>query len=235
MPFHSQIQQDSLLDAHIFHGLRNGVFVELGALDGVKFSNTLFFEQERGWTGICIEPDPTSFAKLRVNRPTAVCLQVAAAGASGPREFILGEEIGGFAGSADLKRINREKLYRGHTTVLAMTLDMILKDSKVEEVHYLSLDVEGAEKEVLGGINFSAVTIHAMTIECNDPRDQAAMVDAVGPRFALAGRHAFDLFFLLRESPFATGLDALSAAIAEANRPIPRETIRARLKRALRL
>jgi hypothetical protein len=47
---------------------RNGFFVELGALDGVKFSNTLFFERERGWNGICIEPDNGYFEQLKRNR-----------------------------------------------------------------------------------------------------------------------------------------------------------------------
>ncbi len=44
----SQIGQDMILDEQIFKGKRNGVFVEVGALDGFGASNTYFFEKERG-------------------------------------------------------------------------------------------------------------------------------------------------------------------------------------------
>ena len=54
--YYSQIQQDFLLDTVVFHGLRNGTFVDVGANDGVSLSNTLTFERDRGWTGLCIEP-----------------------------------------------------------------------------------------------------------------------------------------------------------------------------------
>lgn len=44
-----------------------GVFVEVGAFDGVNLSNTKHFE-EKGWTGLCIEADPRQWHKLLVNR-----------------------------------------------------------------------------------------------------------------------------------------------------------------------
>ena len=52
----SQIQQDLILDQQIFKGKSNGVFVEVGALDGFGASNTWFFEMERNWSGLLIEP-----------------------------------------------------------------------------------------------------------------------------------------------------------------------------------
>ena len=46
-------------------GLRKpGVFVELGALDGKKFSNTFMLERCFGWRGILIEANPINFARL---------------------------------------------------------------------------------------------------------------------------------------------------------------------------
>ena len=52
----SQIGQDLILDQQIFKGKSNGVFVEVGALDGFGASNTWFFEMERNWSGLLIEP-----------------------------------------------------------------------------------------------------------------------------------------------------------------------------------
>ena len=53
----SQAGQDVFLDQVLFKSkLRNGFFIEAGAFDLVTHSNTLFFEMERGWTGILVEP-----------------------------------------------------------------------------------------------------------------------------------------------------------------------------------
>ena len=51
---------------------RGGYFVEAGALDGVQASNTLLLEEDYGWTGICVEPDPQLYAELVENR-TCIC------------------------------------------------------------------------------------------------------------------------------------------------------------------
>jgi hypothetical protein len=47
-----------------------GTFVELGAGDGLKHSNTLFFE-ERGWRGVLIERIPAQYERCILNRPLA--------------------------------------------------------------------------------------------------------------------------------------------------------------------
>ena len=53
----SQGGQDNFIDQVIFKSkLRDGFFIEAGADDLMTDSNTLFFELERGWTGILVEP-----------------------------------------------------------------------------------------------------------------------------------------------------------------------------------
>jgi len=44
----------------LLSGRRDGFFVECGAADGESFSNSLFFELERNWTGLLIEANPRS-------------------------------------------------------------------------------------------------------------------------------------------------------------------------------
>jgi hypothetical protein len=48
---------------------KNGIFVELGALDGITYSNTKFFEDTLKWRGILIEPVVENYEKLIKNRP----------------------------------------------------------------------------------------------------------------------------------------------------------------------
>ncbi|MCH7535874.1 MAG: hypothetical protein IH948_09075 [Bacteroidetes bacterium] len=65
MKYYSQLGQDRFLDEEIFKRKRDGFYVDVGAVDGLHFNNTLFFERERHWKGMCIEPNPIEFRKLR--------------------------------------------------------------------------------------------------------------------------------------------------------------------------
>lgn len=66
---YSNAMQDLSLHSHFFRGQRNGVYVEIGAMDGVGASNTLFFEQHLNWTGVLIEPSACGMCVLPKLRP----------------------------------------------------------------------------------------------------------------------------------------------------------------------
>jgi hypothetical protein len=68
MNFFSRAGQDRFLFENFFRGKRNGVFVDVGAQDGEKFNNTLFFERFMDWRGLCVEPRADAFAKLAARR-----------------------------------------------------------------------------------------------------------------------------------------------------------------------
>jgi len=61
-----QFNQSAVVDAFL-RGKRDGFFVEAGAWDGEYLSNSLFFERERNWTGLLVEPNRAAFGKLVVN------------------------------------------------------------------------------------------------------------------------------------------------------------------------
>ena len=54
-PSQSQWGEEKWLLEHFFAEKRNGVYVELGAVDGVRFSNTLALHTCRDWTGVLVE------------------------------------------------------------------------------------------------------------------------------------------------------------------------------------
>ena len=58
---YSEYRQDMFLDEIIFKQMKNGFFIEAGADDFVKSSNSLYFEQKYNWTGLLVEPVPTRF------------------------------------------------------------------------------------------------------------------------------------------------------------------------------
>ena len=65
--YYSQAGQDRWIDENT-RGKTDGYFVDIGAFDGIEYSNTYFLEQHRNWCGICIEADITNFDKLKNNR-----------------------------------------------------------------------------------------------------------------------------------------------------------------------
>lgn len=178
----SQEGQDKWLTQFLLPGLKNGTFVEIGAFDGVSFSNTLFLEQELGWSGLAIEPNPNSFSKLTENR-TCECIHGCVLNKSGTQAFELveGEStmLSGAQGYRDLRhteRIHREiNANRGQIQLIEVpcfTLEQLLEEHSIRRVDYLSIDVEGAELAILENLRLDEFDIRVIGVENNyqDPR-----------------------------------------------------------------
>ena len=67
MQYYSQYGQDKFLFENFFINKKEGFFLDIGAHDGVNGNNTFLFEKI-GWSGVCIEPIPSVFEKLKKNR-----------------------------------------------------------------------------------------------------------------------------------------------------------------------
>ena len=79
--YHSQFREDETLHRWIFNDTQEnwnpGIFVEIGALDGLSGSNTLFFERMYDWRGVLIEAQPDNAKKLMSsNRTKSVKLPI---------------------------------------------------------------------------------------------------------------------------------------------------------------
>lgn len=184
MTFYSQMGQDKFLDGAVFRAMRDGVFVDVGAHDGESLSNTYFFEKERGWKGICVEPIPSVFEKLKNLRKESVCYQVAVDRDETEKTFYLGEGhpemfsvLTNHLDPRHYIRIQNEVRDNGGIlkTIPVQTkrLDSLLKEQGISHVNYLSIDVEGAEFGVLDSIDFSTTTFDIIEVECNYEELQA--------------------------------------------------------------
>ena len=161
---------------------RDGFFIELGANDGLKQSNTKYFELFRGWSGILIEPDPKNYSLLRHNRSekseffNAACVsfdfpeaEIAMMYSDLMTSPLEGRnEIPNARAHAKLG----EEFWGGESYEFlapARTLNSILKEAHApSNIELLSLDVEGAELEVLLGLNFSQYSFDYLLIESRD-------------------------------------------------------------------
>jgi hypothetical protein len=64
-----QFDQDRWVAEDVYSSMRDGYFVELGANNGLLYSNTVELERRYGWRGLCIEASWSKFAELQANRP----------------------------------------------------------------------------------------------------------------------------------------------------------------------
>ena len=160
---------------------KKGYFIEIGGADGITNSNTVVLEQQYGWNGVCIEADPDQYLLLKNNR-SCITVNSACSSTSGEKlEFILStknsshkfRQMSGLLNFAkkykkellDSKKQNPECSF----LVTTKTLTEILDEVKApENIDFLSLDVEGAELEVLQGINFEKYKIDCILVEHNN-------------------------------------------------------------------
>lgn len=141
---------------------RNGVFIEFGAYDGVIFSNTHLLEKQFGWTGILIDPVPSHYASMKRNRN---CKTIHAAITVDNNKSVLIEELP----ASDLSRvIKRYKIFKKIHKVQAFTLPQVIDQNLIsKEIDFLSIDIEGADLEILESLDFNQYKIKAICVEHN--------------------------------------------------------------------
>lgn len=173
--YHSQDGQDKFVDA-LLEKKAGGVFVEFGALDGVLHSNTLFFERERDWIGLLIEANPDAFARLeKSGRRGSLYVNCAVYDRTGYAEF---EKIeGGLYGWSGIRetiepahweRIRKSaNPNRSIISVPCARLADILDHWGHSKIDYMSIDVEGAEENILRAFPWDKFDIDVLGVEDN--------------------------------------------------------------------
>ena len=131
---------------------RDGYFIEVGANDPRGGSQTWLLEQQ-GWRGILVEPQAALYQKLVAARPRSRVHQ-AACGAPdkcGLATLHVASQDGfsTLQPQADSHGIN----FVGNETVQVVTLDSLIETEGNPRIDFVSIDVEGAELEVLRGFS----------------------------------------------------------------------------------
>ena len=178
---YSQYEQDKFVDIY-FKKKDNGFFLDIGAHDGISFSNSYFFEKERGWSGICIEPNPDVFVLLnknRLSRNYKVCISDTEGSVVFRKIVGYSEMLSGILEFMDQKHIDRinDECAKYNSTfedikVESRNLNAILKSDNIKHIDYLSIDTEGAESKIIKSIDLDEINIEFLTVENNDSSDE---------------------------------------------------------------
>lgn len=164
----SQNGEDLIL-WEFFGKKRTGVCVDVGAYDGVGFSNTYFFEAI-GWSAVLVEAVPELYAQCVAARPYSTVVHAACGAHQGQVEFTVVEGARGVATLSSMKpdrvRIEREGGTVRTVEVPLRTLDEILA-AVTGPIDFVSIDVEGAELDVLHGFDLARFQPRLLVIEDN--------------------------------------------------------------------
>lgn len=168
---YAQNFEDVILWRALSH-VENGFYVDVGAQHPLKDSVTRAF-YERGWRGVNIDPVPAWQGLLAVDRPDDVNLQVAVGAAPGDAVFYEVDQTGLSTMDARLAaRYSAEGRIVRMASVEVRTLDSIFAEFAPAQVHFLKIDVEGAESEVLSGLSLRRYRPWVVVVEATLPNTQ---------------------------------------------------------------
>lgn len=151
----------------------SGFYVDIGANDGVTGSTTYYLEQ-KGWTGVLVEPNPELHKILQEKRPNSR-LQKCLISDQNIDTFYIVKGEGNLHG---LSRIEKSEKFSEHVAkhagdieevdVKSMTFHDLLKTENAPAfIDFVSLDVEGHELNVLKTFDFNAYEVFLFCIEDN--------------------------------------------------------------------
>lgn len=212
---HSLNSIDQKLEKYL--GYEDGYFVELGANDGISQSNTLYFESEKNWHGVLIEPLLNKYFECLANRSAVskvycnACVPFTYTKPYVEMIYVnlmsiapeIAHEIKDAMSHAEIgERFLPEKHRKTKYFAVASTLNCILDLANAPTLmDLLSIDVEGSEISVLNGLDHKKYRFKYI---CCETRDLEKMTSYMATIDYVYVEHLseHDLLFRCRRSNF---------------------------------
>ncbi len=152
--------------------IENGFYIDCGAYSPSRHSVTKAF-YDRGWHGINIEPVPHLLRAFDAERPRDINLNVALSDNSDGAKFyeIFDTGLSTINPAIVQKHIDAGFVARS-IDVRTERLSDVLATYPVAEIHFLKIDVEGAERLVMEGLDLASYRPWIVIVEAVRPLTQ---------------------------------------------------------------
>ncbi|WP_159011704.1 FkbM family methyltransferase [Bradyrhizobium sp. S69] len=166
---YAQNYEDVILWRALGH-VKDGFFVDCGAYDPTCHSVTKAF-YDRGWRGINIEPIPSLLREFALQRPSDVNLNIALSDKSDYATFYEIVDTGLSTFSQQIANSHIEAGFEARSMIVqTATLSNVLEQFSQDAIHFLKIDVEGAEELVLAGLDLQKFRPWVILVEATKPR-----------------------------------------------------------------
>jgi len=177
---YAQNFEDVMLWRALQH-VEHGFYIDVGANDPEIDSVSLAF-YERGWRGVHVEPAKQYSDKLRSSRPDECVEQVAIGSQKGFLDFYEFTDTGLSTGDPEIARQHRRNGFSFiKTRIEVLPLQDILDKYDDREIHWLKIDVEGMEHDVLQSWEDAKARPWILVIESTKPSSEIDVSDSWEP------------------------------------------------------
>jgi FkbM family methyltransferase len=170
---YAQNLEDYHLDL-LFAGQDTGTYVDVGGGHPVA-DNVSFWFYLAGWHGLVVEPQQALadiYAHVRPRDRAVSCL---AGRAEGEAEFHVVDRLHGFSTTVREHAAGTGQFGTGFTTIVkpVRTLAALIAETGLTTIDFLKIDVEGAEADVLAGMDFARWRPRVVLVEAVAPGSMA--------------------------------------------------------------
>lgn len=175
----------------LYLNYKNGFYVEAGANNGLRESNTYYLEKALGWRGVLVEAIPELYQECKKNRPKATVINGGLVsndfeGSTLKMHYANLMSVAEGAMKVDdssehiRKGLEWQRIESSYSIdVQATTFEKALGGYN-GKIDFLSIDLEGYEIEALNGWNFSRHRPRYVLIEARDPENVEKLFKSKG-------------------------------------------------------
>jgi len=185
---YSQYEEEWII-RDFFNDRRNGVFVDVGASDYQKFSNTYYLESVLGWSGIAIDALSEFENDYKIHRPRTRFRTFFVSDRSNDQAKLYVLKGDTLTTSATKEFTQRWGSDLSEVSAPTITLDDLLGVEGISAFDFLSMDIELAEPRALAGFDIERFHPALVCIEAHPEVRQQILEYFARHRYVLVGKY----------------------------------------------